>query len=1176
MAAQALHMKQETKKYEKSRSVIHNWAIASNNMIFYKAGYTYNKIKEAIGLESGIGTLVDPSYGRIILYQEKMATLAAERLQKAFETGELSFFFEKGKEHPHLKGLSEIQLKTLLGGKGYGLYKMTSRLRIPVPEAFTLPAWMCSKLEVVEVDGVKRKKLTEAQKKVIDEKLAEMERRTGKKFGDVDNPLFVSCRSGARDSMPGMMETILNIGLTKDLLEKLVAKALASGDTAKARFWMDSYCTLLAQFGNVVYEITSILNKQAKAAGSNVAEIDYFENAKERLKKQKGYSDDAEMTYEDLCGLAETFEGFYQKAEKVLPADYREQFYLATETVFDSWDIPRAKYARNEMGIPDYLGTAVNSVEMVFGNKGIFSGTGVLFTRDKDTGEKVISGSVLFNAQGEQVVSGVRDALSLEALRDGYVTESNFSENSLLRKKAKIILNRLRASNIIDKNGVINTKELTEEGLKKSLSFSEEEKEEYSSIIKNNIKDISDREKALKNLTVVLSFQSEEMAEVLRVLNDSRTKLNKIYNELIACANKLEEDAVDMQDVEFTIEQDEQGNPKLFLLQTRNGKRSGEASVKIAMDLYNEGKISAEEALMRVEPEKFKELLAPKFDLGELKKAVSDGRLLGKGTAGTMGAAYGEIIFDPLELAAKIAEQNGMPDDKRKHYILVRPMTMQDDVPGMRVSDGVLTQTGSKVCHAVIMTTMWGVPCVVSFKDMEFIEEDGRILGIKIKGKIYDKGTELSINGTTGDVILGKIKTIKPKELSSEAGQLLALADNIRRLKIRANTELDKAQDAYNFGARGVGLVRTEHMFLDRDQLHNVRLMFLKYLEYIKISGKDAGSHARKARLMDDLKPILQMLERNQENDFYEIYKINDGEGVTGRLLDAPLHEFSPKREESKNQLALDLNISREELDQRLESFHESDPMLGFRSARMGIVFPEIYKSQVKAMLRAAGRLIDEGKNPKVEIEIPLVSQVEEIEIIRKIVEAAAAEITQERQGRAVDYRLGVMIETPAAALNGKRVAKALGPKGFVSVGSNDLTQMTKGLSRDDAEIFLQIYAANNMYNYGKKHPFLSLDPDVVRLIRIFVEEARSVYPDFEIGICGEHGGDPYSIGVLNELGLNIISMSAYGVPSARLAAARAEIERINKSIKLPLIQVLMAGNKFEGKPKKGQLKKAA
>src|SRR3989339_189447 len=1105
MAAQALHMKQETKKYEKSRSVIHNWAIASNNMIFYKAGYTYNKIKEAIGLESGIGTLVDPSYGRIILYQEKMAALAAERLQKAFETGELSFFFEKGKEHPHLKGLSEIQLKTLLGGKGYGLYKMTSRLRIPVPEAFTLPAWMCSKLEVVEVDGVKRKKLTEAQKKVIDEKLAEMERRTGKKFGDVDNPLFVSCRSGARDSMPGMMETILNIGLTKDLLEKLVAKALASGDTAKARFWMDSYCTLLAQFGNVVYEITSILNKQAKAAGSNVAEIDYFENAKERLKKQKGYSD-----------------------------------------------------------------------EMVFGNKGIFSGTGVLFTRDKDTGEKVISGSVLFNAQGEQVVSGVRDALSLEALRDGYVTESNFSENSLLRKKAKIILNRLRASNIIDKNGVINTKELTEEGLKKSLSFSEEEKEEYSSIIKNNIKDISDREKALKNLTVVLSFQSEEMAEVLRVLNDSRTKLNKIYNELIACANKLEEDAVDMQDVEFTIEQDEQGNPKLFLLQTRNGKRSGEASVKIAMDLYNEGKISAEEALMRVEPEKFKELLAPKFDLGELKKAVSDGRLLGKGTAGTMGAAYGEIIFDPLELAAKIAEQNGMPDDKRKHYILVRPMTMQDDVPGMRVSDGVLTQTGSKVCHAVIMTTMWGVPCVVSFKDMEFIEEDGRILGIKIKGKIYDKGTELSINGTTGDVILGKIKTIKPKELSSEAGQLLALADNIRRLKIRANTELDKAQDAYNFGARGVGLVRTEHMFLDRDQLHNVRLMFLKYLEYIKISGKDAGSHARKARLMDDLKPILQMLERNQENDFYEIYKINDGEGVTGRLLDAPLHEFSPKREESKNQLALDLNISREELDQRLESFHESDPMLGFRSARMGIVFPEIYKSQVKAMLRAAGRLIDEGKNPKVEIEIPLVSQVEEIEIIRKIVEAAAAEITQERQGRAVDYRLGVMIETPAAALNGKRVAKALGPKGFVSVGSNDLTQMTKGLSRDDAEIFLQIYAANNMYNYGKKHPFLSLDPDVVRLIRIFVEEARSVYPDFEIGICGEHGGDPYSIGVLNELGLNIISMSAYGVPSARLAAARAEIERINKSIKLPLIQVLMAGNKFEGKPKKGQLKKAA
>jgi pyruvate,orthophosphate dikinase len=1135
-----------------SKSIIHERVVKSRSLPVLTMAYGYNALKDKVGLQNGVGTLIDPSYGRAKLYEIKIMGIREQKVQEKIRRNVFAYYFEKGKENPLFKSLDKDQLKTLLGGKGYNLYVMRSILGFPVPATFTLPAWMSHELD----NG----KLKEEHKEAIRKYLKLMEEETGKKFGDARNPLFVSNRSGAKVSMPGMMETVLNLGLTEKLLNELIVL-----HPEQERFWLDSYRRLYAMFGKTVLKIEV---KEGE---------DLFEEALSQLKQTKGYTDDTQITANDFRELIQKYKEIYLAFDKELPQDYEEQkdyeeqIFLATESVFASWNIRRAVDTRNALGIPDWYGTAVNVCEMVFGNKGPKSATGVLFTHDNNTGEKEegkLYGYILFNAQGEDVVAGVRDALPLEILKD----PDNPTFNEYLQKNPHL------------------------------------------------------RE----------------------VLADS--KMKDIYWELYRYAQTAEEYALDMQDMEFTIEQDENGVPKLWMLQTRDGGRSGEAAIKIAVDLARQGKISEKEAVMRVEPRKFAEVLFPKFDEKDLKRAIKEGNLLGKATAGSLGAGCGPIIFDANKLTELIKKDpNARPVINKQivesypelfdvieegkiwrfkkevtketvmakrdedllgvwgqGYILIRPMTNQDDVPGMRLSKGVLTQTGSKVCHAVIMTTMYGVPCVVGFKGIEFITEEKEgaqvITGMKIKGKEFKEGDFLSIFGNTGEVFDGEIKTILPKELSEDAKILLNLAKKYKRLKVRANTELEDAEKAKVFGAEGVGLVRTEHQFNQPDRLMMVREMFLALRDSLD-SADDIVQNIREKR-QGDLGDILRIFVEDEEEtekilaklkpaeqkalqkrieiekkineillrvgsmfkeDFYKIYEIYDGLGVTSRLLDAPFHEFFPDKKEEKdikarNELAAYLKIPREELDKKIEKFKEHNPMMGLRSVRFGIRFPQVYEAQIRAMLEAGAKLIKEGKNPKIEIEIPLVTNVEEIKIVKRMAERIVSQVEKET-GIKVPYRLGIMVETPAAALSGKEVAEVLGPDGFASHGTNDQTQLTDGYSRDDAEPYLQLYVNLGFFPYGQKHPFLSIDPKIARLIKIFGEEVRSNYPEFEIFVCGEHGADHYSIEeVFHKFGFTGISMSAPGVPPSIMAAAHAQIKEEAREQRIPFLKVIKAG----------------
>jgi len=885
-----------------------------------------------------------------------------------------TYFFHKGAKFPEFEGVSKNELKDILGGKGYGLYLMLCVLDLRCPVVLNVPTFHANRLE----DGHIPKALSDE----IMKGLAEMEQVSGKKFGDIKNPLLVSARSGARYSLPGMMDTILNIGLTDEIVD-----ALAKGDAA--RFWLDSYRRLLQMFGDVVEQIEDEHGE------------DPFEEALHAFKKAKNKPNDLDLDADDLRELIAQYKAIYAKYGYEFPQDPKTQVMRSAEAVFRSWNNERAVFTRRLEGIPDSLGTAVNIQEMVFGNRTARSATGVFFTRDKSTGVKhdELDGTVLFQAQGEDVVAGIRNSEPLEMLRD-----------------------------------------------------------------------------------------HEDSA------------FHAIYDELKSTGDRLERVLKDMQDTEFTIEEQD-GQPKLFWLQIRDGKRSAKAESVIATALVKEGILTKEEAILKVNPERFEELLFPQIENAERKAAT----LITKGSAASPGAACGKVCFTQDEALALSAQ--GEP------VILVTVMTCQEDVKGMKASKGILTSTGTKVSHAAIMATAWGIPAAVGASEIEIDLKAGQFTA---NGFTIKRGDVITMSGTTGEVFLGSVPMTVPTELEPEAQEILAWCQEIKSLDIRANAEAEESQQAYDKGARGIGLFRTEHMFLD-DRLPLIQEVLF---------GKD------KAKAEAALKAIYAF----SKEDFKHSLKIMDGMGVTIRLLDAPLHEFFPHNSGMKQ---------------------EENPMLGHRSVRMAITNPEIAEMQIKAVLDAAADLIKEGKNPKPEIEIPLVIIPAEVAVIREIALKVAAEVKKE-QGFAVPYALGIMVETPAAAISAKLMVDELTKKdakfdadvhssyGFGSFGTNDLTQMTLAISRDDADRFLPLYVESG---YFDRHPFVSIHSTVEALIRKFVEDARAVDPSFEIFICGEHGGDVYTIGRLHEIGLTGVSMSPGKVYRSIIKAAQCQVTNPRKAI---------------------------
>lgn len=885
-----------------------------------------------------------------------------------------TYFFHKGVKFPEFEGVSKDELKELLGGKGYGLYLMHCVLDIRCPVVVNVPTFHANDLE----NGHMKKALQDE----IMQRLEEMEKVSGKTFGDTKNPLLVSARSGAKYSMPGMMDTILNIGLTDEIVN-----ALATGE--QARFWLDSYRRLLQMYGDVVEQIKDENGE------------DPFEETLTEFKKEKGAKTDLDLAADDLRELIVKYKAIYAKYGHEFPQDPKKQVMASAEAVFRSWNNERAIFTRKLEGIPDSLGTAVNIQEMVFGNRTPRSATGVYFTRDKVTGIKhdVLDGTVLFQAQGEDVVAGIRNSLPIEALRD-----------------------------------------------------------------------------------------------------HADPAFHAIYEELKATGDKLEHKCRDMQDTEFTIEE-VNGVPTLYFLQIRDGKRSAKAESVIAYNLVKEGILTKEEAICKVNPERFEELLFPQIEPKDRKAAT----MIAKGSAASPGAACGKVCFTQDEaLAAKANHEDA---------ILVTVMTSQEDVKGMKASRGILTTTGTKVSHAAIMATAWGIPAVVGASEITIDKAAGTF---SCNGHTVKRGDFITISGTTGEVYLGKVPMTVPSKLEESAQAILDWCQEIKSLDVRANAEAAETLPAFNKGARGVGLFRTEHMFLgDR----------LPYIQAV-LFGND------KAKANDALQKIYEF----SKADFKHSMDVMDGHGVTIRLLDAPLHEFFPHNSGLKQ---------------------EENPMLGHRSVRMAITNPEIPEMQIKAILDAAAELIKEGKHPKPEIEIPLVIIAPEVAAIRKIAVKVAAQVKKEH-GFAVPYALGTMVETPAAAMSAAEIVPELTRKengydddcnptyGFASFGTNDLTQTTLAISRDDADRFLPLYVEKEFF---ERHPFISIHPAVEKMVRTFVNDARAIDPSFEIFICGEHGGDVYTIGRLHEIGLSGVSMSPGKVYRSIIKAAQCQVQNPRKPI---------------------------
>lgn len=863
-------------------------------------------------------------------------------------------------------------MKELLGGKGANLAEMTN-IGLPVPPGFTITTQACNNY------FAQGKKLSSQLKDEIFKNLKELEGNTGKKFGDPQNPLLVSVRSGAVISMPGMMDTILNLGLNDNTVEGVIEA------TQNPRFAWDCYRRFIQMFGNIVMDI----------------EHYKFENIIEEVKENKGIKYDTELTTEDLQHIVEEYKKLVKKETgREFPQEPKMQLIMAVEAVFDSWDNQRAKVYRKLHKIPDDLGTAVNVQTMVFGNMGNDSGTGVGFTRNPSTGKKEVYGEFLLNAQGEDVVAGIRTPLPIKELEN---------------------------------------------------------------------------------------------------------KMPQVYDQFVKVCELLEKHYRDMQDIEFTIE-----GGKLYLLQTRTGKRTAAAAVKIAVDMVEEGLIDKEEAVLRVEPQQVEQLLHRQIDPQVHYNALT------KGLPASPGAASGKVVFDPDE-----AEKLGEAGQK---VILVRTETTPDDIHGIIPSQGILTSRGGMTSHAAVVARGMGKPCVSGCEDIKIdLEAEKFVVGdIEVK-----KGDIITIDGATGSVILGEVEMIDPA-LSGEFQKLLEWADEIRSLGVRTNADTpEDAEKARKFGAEGIGLCRTEHMFMSQDRLPIVQEMIL------------AESVKERQNALDKLLPF-------QQQDFEGIFKAMEGYPVTIRLLDPPLHEFLPDIEEllveiTKLKLKGD-NPDELETKQRLykkvKNLAEFNPMLGHRGCRLGIVYPEIYEMQVKAIFKAASKLVKQGVDVKPEIMVPLVGHKKELEILREMVEKTAESVLQSEKVK-LEYKVGTMIEIPRACVTADEIAQTAD---FFSFGTNDLTQTTFGFSRDDAEgKFLHYYISNNIL---PENPFVVLDTKGVgALISTAVNLGRASNKQLKIGICGEHGGDPESIEFCHKTGLNYVSCSPYRVPIARLAAAHSTIK---------------------------------
>ncbi len=867
-------------------------------------------------------------------------------------------------------------MKSLLGGKGAGLAEMT-RIGLPVPPGFTITTEACKEYQ-------RTGKLSEEIKKETLEHLRKLEEKTGKKFGDRSNPLLVSVRSGAPISMPGMMDTILNLGLNDDTVEGL--KDLTNNE----RFAYDSYRRFIQMFGNVVMGIPH----------------EEFEKILDKYKEENGLKSDTELTPEMLKNIIKDYKALYkEKTGQEFPQDPMEQLFTAIEAVFKSWNNPRAIAYRKINKISDDLGTAVNIVMMVFGNMGDDSATGVAFTRNPSTGEKKLYGEYLVNAQGEDVVAGIRTPKPIDEMK-----------------------------------------------------------------------------------------------------ND----IPSAFEELLKVAETLEKHYRDMQDMEFTVEKG-----KLYMLQTRTAKRTAQAAVKVAVDMVKEGLITKEEAVLRVTPTHIDQLLHKMIDPNAKVTPIA------KGLPASPGAASGKVVFDVKEAAER--------GKKGEAVILVRPETTPEDIEGMARSKGILTTRGGMTAHAAVVARGMGIPCIVGAEEikLDLDKKEFYVNGVTVK-----ENDVITIDGSNGTVILGEVPMIEPG-LTPELQELLKYADELRELGVRANANNpEEATRARNYGAEGVGLCRTERMFLKPDRLPLMQDMII--------------AETREERIK-----YLDKLREPQKQDFYEILKAMDNLPVIIRLLDPPLHEFLPQRERLEKEIEElkksgsdpELLAKKEKQLKRSKELSEFNPMIGFRGCRVGILYPEIYEMQVKAIIEAAIQLKKEGHNPKPKIMLPLIGHVNEMKILRERALKVIEEVF-EKEGTKIDYQIGTMIEVPRAALTADQIAEYAD---FFSFGTNDLTQTTFAYSRDDAEAtFLPYYLKEKIL---PKEPFITIDRDGVgKLVRIGVVLGRKTKSSLEIGICGEHGGDPESIEFFHYAGLNYVSCSPFRVPIARLAAAQVAVkEKQNK-----------------------------
>ena len=871
------------------------------------------------------------------------------------------------KKYVYLFTEGNASMRELLGGKGANLAEMTN-LGLPVPQGFTISTEACTQYYE---DG--RRINDEIQAEIM-EYIEKMEQITGKKFGDQENPLLVSVRSGARASMPGMMDTILNLGLNEDVVEVMAKKS------GNPRWAYDCYRRFIQMYSDVVMEVGK----------------KYFEQLIDAMKVKKGVTQDVELTADDLKELANQFKAEYkEKIGEDFPYDPKEQLMGAIKAVFRSWDNPRANVYRRDNDIPYSWGTAVNVQMMAFGNMGETSGTGVAFTRNPSTGEKVLTGEFLMNAQGEDVVAGVRTPQHIDQLK-------------------------------------------------------------------------------------------EVMPEV--------------YEQFVGICNTLENHYRDMQDMEFTIE-----DKHLYMLQTRNGKRTPAAALKIACDLIDEGMIDEKQAVLMIEPRNLDALLHPQFDVKALKAATP----VAKALAASPGAACGKIVFT--------AEDAKVWNEKGEKVVLVRLETSPEDIEGMKAAQGILTVRGGMTSHAAVVARGMGTCCVSGCSAITMDEENKKF---ELAGKTYHEGDCISIDGSTGNIYDGLIPTVPASVNSGDFGRIMGLADKFRQMKVRTNADTPQnAIDAKRLGAEGIGLCRTEHMFFDPDRIAAIREMIC-------------------ADTVEGRKTALAKLEPMQQGDFEKLYETMEGEPVNIRFLDPPLHEFVPTEEADIELLAKSTGKTVEQVKAIIAGLHEFNPMMGHRGCRLAVTYPEIAEMQTSAVIKAA--LNVSAKHPDwnivPEIMIPLVGEVKELAYVKGVVTATADKLIAEA-GSSMTYKVGTMIEIPRAALTADEIAKEAE---YFAFGTNDLTQMTFGFSRDDAGKFLGAYYDKKIY---ENDPFAKLDQiGVGKLVKMACELGKSTRPDIKLGICGEHGGDPTSVEFCHNVGLTYVSCSPFRVPIARLAAAQAAI----------------------------------